>query len=115
MSRFDYPDFLEWTETLVVDMNEFHRELVKKYGTYDINVDKYNTEYEEWLWSKYEREHLFHSWDEVEDFIFTALESEYIKGDPIYAFFTVNDAEECTYQVTTDYENRLPGFEDVIL
>ena len=115
MSRFEHPDFIEWTDSLIVDIALFHDELTKKYGTFDVNVDVYDREYEEWLWKKFERDNLFDSWDAVMKFVETVLRDEYIKGTPIYAFQKGNEDDGYQYQVSLDYDNRLPGFEDVEL
>lgn len=118
MSRFEHPDFLEWTDGLVVDMHDFNTFLYNKYGTLEaptVTADVYDREYEEWLWKKYERDNLFDSWDAAMKFVETVLRDEYIKGEPIYAFQKGNENDGYVYQVSLDYGNRLPGFVDVEL
>lgn len=117
MSRFEHPDFLEWTDGVFVNINDFHNTLIKKFGVpvYDINADVYDKEYNEYLWKKFERDTLFDSWDEMMKFVETVLHDEYISGTPIYAFQKGNEDDGYMYQVSLDYNNRLPGFEDVEL
>lgn len=111
-NRFENPDFLEWTNGIVVNVHDFNNLLIKKFDVpvYDLDPDVYDREYDEYLWRWYEREHVFNSFKEAEEYAETVLYNEYVSGQPIYCYYTGNKKAGYQYIMTLTENNKPKGW-----